>query len=309
MKFWKKEFGSTMVEFVVVAPVLLMLGLGTVQMGFVYHAKTTLNYATFEAARIGAVNHADIEPMKNELAYRLAPLYGGRGSDESAGAAIGRSMADSINPLAGKITIINPTADMFDSWAVTDSESGELQIPNHHLRHQNDDVRAGVTLHDANLLKIRSEYGYRLRIPVAASMIIRAMQVLYPEQAAYYANGRIRLSSVATVRMQNEVRRAGIEASDLAIAAGNSSTPFTEDTDASVGGIGFDYIGSSNGECDENGLSVQSNADFSSIDDSSAESAGFCEVPAGTFDTTPSDAPLSTFTPSDNPDFNNFSSC
>ena len=223
MKFGKNEIGSTMVEFVVVAPVLLMLGLGTVQMGFVYHAKTTLNYATFEAARIGAVNHADIEPMKNELAYRLAPLYGGRGDDASAGAAIGRSMSDSINPLSGKITILNPTVDIFDSWAVRDSASGELQIPNHHLRHQNDDVKAGVTLHDANLLKIRSEYGYRLQIPVAASMIIRAMQVLYPEQAAYYANGRIPLSSVATVRMQNEVRRAGIEASELVVAAGTPS--------------------------------------------------------------------------------------
>ncbi len=309
MKFRKNELGSTMVEFVVVTPVLLMLGLGTVQMGFVYHAKTTLNYATFEAARIGAVNHADIEPMKNELAYRLAPLYGGRGDDESAGAAIGRSMSDSIDPLAGKITILNPTADMFDSWAVTDSTSGELQIPNHHLRHQSADMRAGVTLHDANLLKIRSEYGYRLQIPVASSMIIQAMQMLYPEQAAYYASGRIPLSSVATVRMQNEVRRAGIDASQHVIATGTPSIIVSDDTDASIGGNGFDHSDTGTGECDENGLSVQLNTDFSSIDMSNAESAGFCEVPASTFDTVTGDIPLGDLTPNDSSASSNFTSC
>jgi len=289
MKFRKNELGSTMVEFVVVTPVLLMLGLGTVQMGFVYHAKTTLNYATFEAARIGAVNHADIEPMN--------------------GAAIGRSMSDSIDPLAGKITILNPTADMFDSWAVTDSTSGELQIPNHHLRHQSADMRAGVTLHDANLLKIRSEYGYRLQIPVASSMIIQAMQMLYPEQAAYYASGRIPLSSVATVRMQNEVRRAGIDASQHVIATGTPSIIVSDDTDASIGGNGFDHSDTGTGECDENGLSVQLNTDFSSIDMSNAESAGFCEVPASTFDTVTGDIPLGDLTPNDSSASSNFTSC
>ncbi len=203
------QAGASMVEFVLVAPVLLVVGLGTIQMGLIYHAKTTLNYATFEAARVGAVNHAQIDPMMGELAYRMAPVYGGKGSEGSAGGAIVRAMSDSVNPAYGKITILNPTEEMFDEWELADNVSGEMQIPNHHLRHQNADlIKAGVNIHDANLLKIKSEYGYKLQVPLVGKMITATLRTMNPGYTSYYLAGRIPLSSVATVRMQNEARRS-----------------------------------------------------------------------------------------------------
>lgn len=217
------QAGASMVEFVLVAPVLLVLGLGTLQMGLIYHARTTLNYATFEAARVGAVNHAQIDPMMGELAYRMAPVYGGEGTEGSAGGAIVRAMTDAVHPAYGKMTILNPTEEMFDAWEMPDSVSGELQIPNHHLRHQNAEViKAGVNIHDANLLKIKAEYGYKLQVPVVGKLITAALQMMNPEHTGYYLAGRIPLSSVATVRMQNEARRSEV----IASAANNS--PATE---------------------------------------------------------------------------------
>jgi Flp pilus assembly protein TadG len=61
------QSGAAMSEFAVTLPVLLLLGLGTMQAALLYNAKNTVTYATFEAARKGAVNHAQISPMQAEL--------------------------------------------------------------------------------------------------------------------------------------------------------------------------------------------------------------------------------------------------
>ncbi len=250
--FRNKESGASLVEFFIVAPVLLTLGLGTMQVGFLYHAKSILNYATFEAARKGAVSHADLEPMEQELTFRLAPIYGGKGDSVSAAKAISSSLLEGVHPLGARIEIINPTEEMFDSWAVRDVFSDDLQIPNHHLRSQNDEIRAGVTLHDANLLKIRSQYGYELKIPLVNRLITSTLSTLDPQNARYYNAGRIPLSSVATVRMQNEVRKSGIElaAARLQTSSGVDSNDLTADGSLPGNIIGNDPFS----ECDENGL-------------------------------------------------------
>ena len=51
-----KQTGASLVEFVVVAPTLLFIMLGIVQAGMVFHAKSNLNYATFEAARPSTIS-------------------------------------------------------------------------------------------------------------------------------------------------------------------------------------------------------------------------------------------------------------
>jgi len=121
-----RDRGATLVEFIIAAPLVFLLGLGTLQTGLIYHAKTTLNYATFEAARTGAVNHAQISPMEEELAYRLAPVYGGTGSESSAGGAIAAAFADNISPFAARVQILNPTSAMFDAWEARDQFSDEM---------------------------------------------------------------------------------------------------------------------------------------------------------------------------------------
>jgi len=73
------------------APVLFLLGMGTLQAGLLYHNKTILNYATYEAARVGATRHAQRKPMRKELGIRLAPIIGGDGSLEKAAGAMART--------------------------------------------------------------------------------------------------------------------------------------------------------------------------------------------------------------------------
>lgn len=251
----KRQNGASMIEMLLVAPFVLLLGLGTVQIGLLYHAKTTLNYATFEAARVGAVSHAQLDPMRAELAYRLAPVYGGLGSEESAGSAIGKSMADAINPQFSNITILHPTTETFDAWEALDNISGQTQIPNHHLKHQDAGiVRAGVNIHDANLLKIKAEYGFRMQVPFAGKLIMSAMHFFNPGAAVYYQAGRVPIESFATVRMQNESRRSSSTAS-APIASTSEDTPEFTGTGAHPPGQGSSVASTTAlAECDENGL-------------------------------------------------------
>ena len=43
--------GASMVEFIIVLPILLLLCLGILQFGLLYQAKSTLDYAALQAAR------------------------------------------------------------------------------------------------------------------------------------------------------------------------------------------------------------------------------------------------------------------
>ena len=50
------EAGQATIEYLYVLPILLILLLGSLQFIFIYEAKQTLNYATFNGTRNGALN-------------------------------------------------------------------------------------------------------------------------------------------------------------------------------------------------------------------------------------------------------------
>lgn len=233
--------GATLAEFLVVAPVLLAIGGGTLQTGLLYHGKTTLNYAAFEAARAGAVHHARIGPMREELGTRLAPLQGGTGERASALAAIAKSRRAVDDPVTGRFTRIeirNPTVEAFDGWAVTSVETGRRVIPNSHLRLRDADggteIRAGVSLKDANLLRIEVTHGVELKVPFVGWLVGEAMERLDPGHADYYRAGLFPLTSVATVRMQSEAWADDIVAAAAAPSGGASSESFGDASDSRV---------------------------------------------------------------------------
>ena len=71
----KSQHGHAMTEFVIVIPVLILLIFGTLQIGLIYSAKVTLNYATFQSALLGATNNATYSALRRGLIRGLAPLY------------------------------------------------------------------------------------------------------------------------------------------------------------------------------------------------------------------------------------------
>lgn len=215
----RSQRGASMVEFVIVTPMLLFMGLGILQFGLIYHAKSVLNYATFEAARAGAVHNAQIEVMRKELGYRLAPVYGGDGSLKVGAMSLARSVVAVNDITATKIKLINPVPESFNAHGFfkdVEDRHGNAHhtriIPNSHLRFNEGSAKSdGLTLKDANLLKIEVTYGYQMRLPVldmkipGVAWVMRNLMIhVDQDNWMYYVRGMLPLKATATVRMQSE---------------------------------------------------------------------------------------------------------
>ena len=167
--------GQSMTEFIVVMPVMLLLILGAIQFTLIYQAKSTLNYATFEAARAGSLENASRDAVDNGFTRGLAPLFArftttkkdGSGYDELAKKVIVARKLARNEVTDGHVTIelLNPTPQMFQAF---DNNT----IPNDHLAYRENE--SGVNLQDANLLKLRITYCMRLIVPMISSIITQA---------------------------------------------------------------------------------------------------------------------------------------
>ncbi|HTT07942.1 MAG TPA: TadE family protein [Gammaproteobacteria bacterium] len=221
MKRLHLQTGQSMTEFVIVAPVMFLLVFGAMQFGLIYHAKTTLNYATFEAARSAAVNHAVKAAAESGLARGLAPLYTHEDS-VSAVQAGRRQVRDDIAAGYAEIERLSPPASAFDDYG--QGSAGDRNIPNDNLMYRDPapGKNSGLSIQDANLLKLRVTYCYPLYVPFANKVIVTLMsfapsssceECVGPPAPGSLAkkcldDDRLPIVSQAIVRMQSEASEA-----------------------------------------------------------------------------------------------------
>jgi len=181
MKSSKLNRGQAMIEFVIIIPVLLLLIFGAVQIAFIYSAKTTLNYATFQAARVAATNNATYSSMRRGLIRGMAPLFTNSGAldsmrgDIAAGIDSGGTRRDAVSEVDNftRFIRINPTSAMIDLTGFGEViEGGMVALPNDNLMYRPSSVEVDdVNIQDANLLKIRVQYCYKLMVPLVNRII------------------------------------------------------------------------------------------------------------------------------------------
>jgi len=259
--------GVSAIETMLALPMLMMVGGGALQFGLVLHAKHALNHALVEAARAGSVAHADPVATREGLALGLMPwLFGAADLRESA---VNRVRAISHVAQAearGELRLeqLSPTDASFADWAepardVTGERiPGVREIPNDDLVHRlrrpppggasTADRRgepigaaSGQTLADANLLRLRLDYGVPLSVPVIGRVVAWSMRAWHgctpvvalrfgpldlgtprgpggpPWACAMLGSGtgstggpaRLPVTLSATVRMQSPARRSG----------------------------------------------------------------------------------------------------
>jgi len=188
-----------MTEFIIVWPVLVLLVFGTFQLLLIYLAKSTLNYATFEATRAGTLNQARRDHVDLGFIRGMAPLYSTH--IRSVNEARNRIMTEIAD---GNVCIerINPTTVAFDEFANSDGE-----IPNDNLMFRDPTARAGTTVQEANLLKIRVTYCYELIVPIMNRVIPELMEVGGFTGGSYeqacWDRQRIPIKSQGILRMQS----------------------------------------------------------------------------------------------------------
>lgn len=168
----RRSRGQAMVEFLILFPTLLLLVLGAFQFALIYQAKQTLNYATFMAARQGALKNGRMTPIKDALAAGMTPLFNIKPELlDTEGLLRARLIAavEAFNPLNTRVEILSPTAAAYNAHKA-DSESG-TEIPNDNLMYRPTTVKGTMSVQDANLLTIRVTYCTRLIVPIVNRVI------------------------------------------------------------------------------------------------------------------------------------------
>jgi hypothetical protein len=166
----QKQQGAAMVEFVVVGPLITVLGLAILQYSLMFFAKGQINHAAFMAARAGSVAHATFDTIESAYKRALIPLYGGGENTQELLASYAKVVAD-LTPQVLRVEVLNPTKESFDDFA-KDAKLNEFfgarAIPNLGigLAAGLDVVgpTSGQTLQDANLLKLRITHGYEPKV-------------------------------------------------------------------------------------------------------------------------------------------------
>jgi hypothetical protein len=146
--------------------------LGAFQFALIYQAKQTLNYATFMAARQGALKNGRMTPIKDGLAAGMTPLFNIKPEIlDTEGLLRARLIAavETFNPLNTRVEILNPTAAAYNAHK-GDSEDGK-SIPNDNLMYRSSAAKGGMSVQDANLLTVRVTYCTRLIVPIVNRVI------------------------------------------------------------------------------------------------------------------------------------------
>ena len=192
--------GVSMMETLLVLPIMLLIGFGIVHGGLVYQAQANLEYAALMAARVGAASNIDIDAMKSEVEYRMRATSGVSGD---VPAEVGQQL-DKIS-----IEVLNPSLDMFLSCggqpALVDGcaagYDNQCEIP--YFGQQfiaRTTACAGASIQDANILRIRVVYTYNSSVPFLSRIHFVGENVRPTDDEG------IGVTAIATVRMQSPAR-------------------------------------------------------------------------------------------------------
>ncbi|MGQ0709923.1 MAG: DUF192 domain-containing protein [Rhodoferax sp.] len=208
-----RQQGATMVEFTVVGPVIILLGLSILQYGLMFFAKNQVNHAAFMAARAGSTGNASIFSVENAYVKALIPLYGGGTSSAELAQSYARANAD-VGAYA-KIELLNPTKESYDDWNDPGLQNtlggGKRVIPNSSLSAK-DPTRIGSTsgqsIHDANLIKLKIVHGFEPKVPLLGLVYKKYLQWMDPgtdaEHTRLVGAGRIPMVTHVTLQMQSD---------------------------------------------------------------------------------------------------------
>lgn len=161
--------GQSMVEFLILLPSLLLIVFGIIQFALIFQANSTLRHAAFIGARQGALSNGKMESIKDGVASGMTPLFMRVNSSVPGITDLARarmiSTIEIFNPHTASIEILSPTSDAFEE------HNNGVAIPNDNLMYRPTTVKGGVSVQDANLLKIRVSYCFKLVVPFVNKLI------------------------------------------------------------------------------------------------------------------------------------------
>jgi hypothetical protein len=127
------------------------------------------------AAREGSVENGKKSAMLDSFGRGIAPLFAHRTSLTEQQTAVLKSTIEARNPLITSLTVINPTPAAMSDFGRTNYYAGKTirEIPNDTLMYRDTGTgsSSGISIQDANLLKINVTYCYDLYVPFVNRVI------------------------------------------------------------------------------------------------------------------------------------------
>jgi Flp pilus assembly protein TadG len=210
----ERQRGAAMIEFHIVALfALLPLCLGTLQTALLMTDNHQIDHAAFLAARHGAVSHGDTQEMKRAFARALTPLFASSGtpldrSNVAVRVAAAYAAASSDIAFYARVRVMTPSADAQSDFA--ERRNRELVIPNDSLEFRSITAgsRSGVSLQEANMLRVEFIYCRPLIVPFVAPLLLGTLRMIDRDlwHQRCYAAGRIPLRSEGVAPMQSDFR-------------------------------------------------------------------------------------------------------
>ncbi|MEO6078683.1 MAG: hypothetical protein ABIQ86_02745 [Steroidobacteraceae bacterium] len=203
-----------MVEFHIVALLALMpLCLGTVQAALLMVENHHLDHAAFLAARQGAVKQGDLSEVRRAYAQAITVLFVGSGTPLDRGNVLPRvatayAAATADITAYARVRLLAPTTDARADFAIL--RDGQQVIPNDSLefRSMAPGRRSGISLQQANVLRIEFSYCRPLIVPFAGPLLLGTLRILDHDlwHQRCYAAGRIPVRSEGVAPMQSDFR-------------------------------------------------------------------------------------------------------
>lgn len=213
-----RQRGSAIAETIVAVPILwLVIGLA-IELAVLFETKAALNHATLQAARAGMVANAEPSALINGLSRGLLPLY----SPDPGLAGAAETLATEVLPdvlVFSRIRVLNPTRAAFSDFG--ENANGDRQIPNDQLHRRSTGAggASGISIQDANLLKVEVTYGAESKVPGLGALLTRSILLFNSAQLDNFERGlllagRLPVLATATVRMQTPAKLNSLMVAD-----------------------------------------------------------------------------------------------
>ncbi len=206
--------GAATIEFYIVALfAMLPLCLGTVQMALLMVENHHIDHAAFLAARQGAVSHGDMGEIRRAFALATSPLFVSSATPLDRGNVVPRvatAYAAATADIAAyaRLRLLAPGEQARADFAVR--RDGRQVIPNDALEYRSParGRRSGISIQEANVLRIEVNYCRPLIVPFAGPLLLATLRLLDHDlwHQRCYAAGRVPVRSEGVAPMQSDFR-------------------------------------------------------------------------------------------------------
>ncbi len=216
MRARARRRGATLVEFLIVAPLLILFAVTLAQYALLLLAQSDMAYATLMAARAGSTGNASPSIIRQAYVRAMIPWYGGGTDTASLSASYLRAQRDLVGHLL--IQIISPQPGSYQQWNDPRLERGEggghkvIPWAGPGPQAAQPSGADAQTLGQARVLKLRIAQSIATVDPVFTNLYLGLLRLADPHTrdaagrfyTAQLAQGRLVLVSGAAIQMQSD---------------------------------------------------------------------------------------------------------